>query len=46
MTTTKTPMVIQGGRLIDGNGGKPREFPDRGGILIPLSLIVKFAREG
>jgi imidazolonepropionase-like amidohydrolase len=25
MTTTKTPMVIQGGRLIDGNGGKPVE---------------------
>jgi len=40
MATKKTPLVIQGGRLIDGNGGKP---VDRATIVIEGNRITQTA---
>ena len=41
MTEKKTPIVIQGGRLIDGNGGKPME---RATVIIEGNRIKRVAQ--
>ncbi len=41
MTAKKTPIIVQGGRLIDGNGGKPM---DRATVVIEGSHITRVAQ--